>query len=411
MLAAGGPAERRADRRRAADDAEHAGDLFTFKVGTALAPARPQGPIMTDSAWGHPSFWLVMAGGYLVASGLGALLAASRYCSLGAVSDLILLEDSHRLRMWLAAAGSALLGSAALEAYAGLDFSATLVRYASPHFAWMRYVSGGLLFGIGMQLASGCASRQLLRLGGGSLKAATVLAAAGVVAAWLIDGGGLARHLAPLLDVGAVEFQGPSRLANLLALRPGPLAPAALAAGIGGMLLLAAAGRRGSRLSRLEWLAGLGLGAAVSAGWFLTGLTPGETWQEDMAFLPALPRGVGTQSYTFIAPLADLLAAVRGRGALTFGLCGALGLVTGSALWHWRNGRLRLERHRRPRDFLRSIVGGALLGGGGVLALGCSTGQGVTGLSTLALGSLLATAATVGGAALAVFIEYRIVQP
>lgn len=402
MLAARGPAAGRA-RRRAADDAEHAGGRFDFKA--TRPPERP--PIMTDSAWGHPSLWLVLGGAWMVAVGLGALLAATRYCTLGAISDLLLLGDTHRLRMWAAAAGAALLGTAALEAFGGLDLAATLLPYASAHFVWMRFMVGGLLFGLGMHLASGCASRLLLRLGSGSLQAATSLGTAALVAAWLIDGGAYRRLIAPLLEGSAVEFDGSSRLANLLPAGPGPLGPALLALSVGSLLLLLARGGSASRLSRAQWAAGLGLGAAVVFGWWLTGGAPGRAWQEDMAFLPAVPRGVGTQSYTFIAPLADFLALLRGRAGLSFGLCGALGLVTGSLLWHWRRGRCRLERHRRPQDLVRSIVGGAFLGAGGVLALGCTVGQGITGVSTLALGSLLATAATVLAVALAVHTEYR----
>lgn len=359
---------------------------------------------MTDSPWGHPSLWLVLGGAWLVAVVLGALLAATRYCSLGAVTDLLLLGDTHRLRMWAAAAGAALLGTATLEV-TGLDPAVTLVPYASTHFVWTRFIAGGLLFGIGMQLASGCASRQCLRLGGGSLKAATSLGVAAAMAAWLIDGGGYRRHLAPLFETGVLELDHPARLAAILVDVPAVHAAAALA--LGACLLQLARGGSGTRLGRLEWAAGLGLGGAVTFGWWLTGGAPGRAWQEDMAFLEILPRGVGTQSYTFIAPLADALATLRGRALPTFGLCGALGLVIGSALWHWRNGRLRLERHRRPRDLLRSVIGGALLGLGGVLALGCTIGQGVTGLSTLAFGSLLATTSTVAGIALALRLEYH----
>lgn len=362
--------------------------------------------MMTDSPalWTLLSVWTVLGGAFVIAVALGALLAATRYCSLGAVSDWVLLGDTRRFRMWLVAAGVALAGSGMLELVDGLDPSATLVPYASPHFAWMRYVLGGLLFGVGMQLASGCTSRQLLRIGGGSLKAMTATAVAAVCAAWLIDGGAYRRLIALHLELGAVDFATPPRLGVWLAEAGGSaFAPGHVALVIG-IILAFFAGR--SRLCAREWAGGVGLGLAVVAGWWLSGGTPGRTWQEDMAFLDAIPRGVGTQSYAFVAPLADALALLRGRAA-SFALCGGLGLIVGSALWHWRQGRLRLERHRSGRDLARSLVGGALLGVGGVLAMGCTIGQGVTGLSTLAPGSLLATAATLAGVALAVQLEYR----
>lgn len=348
--------------------------------------------------WTQISVWLVLGGAFVAAVPLGALLARARYCSLGAVSDWLLLGDTHRARMWLAAAGAAVLGAHGLARYAGVDLAATLVPYASPHFAPMRYIVGGLLFGIGMQLASGCASRQLLRVGGGSLKAVLSLTCAAVTAAWLVDAGGYRQAVAPWLAAGTLTLER----WNLLGSPAGVLSGAAL--------LLLARGRAADRLSRPEWAAGLALGGVVVAGWWLTGGPVGRGWQEDMAFMAAIPRGVGTQSYTFIAPLTDLVAWLRGRGALTFGLCGAAGLMLGSALWHWRQGRWRLERPRGTRDGVRCVLGGVLLGLGGVTALGCTVGQGITGLSTLAPGSLLATLATVAGAAAAIKVEYALTR-
>jgi len=367
---------------------------------------------MPESAplWSHLSAWLVLGGAFACALPLGALLAASRYCTLGAVSDWCLLGDTHRLRLWAAAAGSAVLGVYLLELWAGLDVTTTLVPYASPHFAWLRHIVGGFIFGVGMHLAGGCATRQLQRLGGGSLKAALALGVAALATAWLIDGGGYRGWLAPLFDMGRVDLRTfglpDQRLGSLLGFAPDGAGARLTALVAGNGLLLLAGGLSLHRLSRLEWSAGLGLGVAVSAGWWLTAGPLGLAWQEDMAFLDALPRGVGAQSYTFIAPLADLLALVRGHGSLTFGLCGAAGLATGSLCWHWWRGRLRLERHRDGRDLVRTALGGLLLAVGGVSALGCTVGQGVTGLSTLALGSVLATLATIAGAACAIRVEY-----
>jgi len=369
---------------------------------------------MPESAplWSHLSAWLVLGGAFACALPLGALLAASRYCTLGAVSDWCLLGDTHRLRMWAAAAGCGVLGACLLGLWTDLDMTTTLVPYASHHFAWLRYIAGGFVFGLGMHLGGGCASRQLLRLGGGSLKAALTLAVAALATAWLIDGGGYRTWLAPLFEAGRVdlrEFGLPDqRLASLLGFAPDGTGARLTALLVGNGLLLLAGGLTLRRLSGLEWLAGLGLGAAVSVGWWLTAGPPGLAWREDMAFLEALPRGVGVQSYTFIAPLADLVSLARAGGDLTFGLCGATGLVAGSLGWHWWRGRLRLERPRDARDLVRTVLGGLLLAVGGVTALGCTVGQGVTGLSTLALGSLLATLATIAGAAVAIRLEYAL---
>jgi uncharacterized membrane protein YedE/YeeE len=91
---------------------------------------------------------------------------------------------------------------------------------------------------------------------------------------------------------------------------------------------------------------------------------------------------------------------------VTFGIASALGVIAGSAAYALVSKSFRLEAFRDAGDMLRHIVGGILMGFGGVVSLGCTIGQGITGFSTLALGSILTFIAIVAGAAAMMKYEY-----
>jgi uncharacterized membrane protein YedE/YeeE len=81
-------------------------------------------------------------------------------------------------------------------------------------------------------------------------------------------------------------------------------------------------------------------------------------------------------------------------------------VIAGSLAYALVSKSFRLESFRDANDMLRHIVGGILMGFGGIVALGCTIGQGITGFSTLALGSILTFGAIVAGAAATMKYEY-----
>src|SRR5262245_48904317 len=110
------------------------------------------------------------------------------------------------MRMWLLAIAVATAGASALE-FAGLvDLSKTI--YTSPRFTWLSYVLGGLLFGIGMTLASGCGSKTLVRIGSGNLKSLVVAIVLGITAYMSLKGV-FAVFRVSALDPVAATFAGP----------------------------------------------------------------------------------------------------------------------------------------------------------------------------------------------------------
>jgi hypothetical protein len=146
------------------------------------------------------------------------------------------------------------------------------------------------------------------------------------------------------------------------------------------------------RTSPRHVISGAGVGIAVAAGWALTGLA-----FDEMALRPAPPA-----SLTFVKPAMDALdwlARSTALGLPGFGVTTVAGTIAGATAGSLLSGTFRLTTFHDTADTLRHLAGGALMGAGGALALGCTIGQGVTGLSTLAAGSFLALAAIIAGSA------------
>lgn len=359
---------------------------------------------------------IVLLGAAALAVLLGVVMAATNFCTLGAVSDWVTTGDRRRFRAWLLAMAMAIAGATLLQLFGSFDPVATRIPYAAPVFAWPRYLLGGLMFGTGMALCSGCPSRQLVRAGMGSGKALLTLACIALAAAlmtrtafyeytfqrWMqplfIDLGrfGLPDQRLPTIILGPIGVDG--RIANGLC----GLAAATLLAGYAlrsGTLRL----RRGLRLGAIL------IGVVITLGWLLTSSALGRRWIEDAEFMLEIPPGVGVQSFTFVGPLADTLSWFHHPGDIhrfTFGMAGVAGMLLGAYGYALKVRRWRWEWFRSAGDLLRQVCGAALLGIGGVLALGCSIGQGITGVSTLALGSAATVVAILVGCALTIKTEY-----
>lgn len=354
----------------------------------------------------------VFIGVLLLAMVLGATASATRFCTMGGVSDWLNIGDTGRLLAWFMAIAVAIGGATLLEASGIVSLDATRPPYRAAEFVWPRYLLGGFLFGIGMVLASGCPTRNVLRVGSGSLKGLVVLLLVGI-SAWLMTRTDLyaivfhswLQHLSvnpgPLQDLGA-----------LLAAATG-MDRAAARMWLGGLLVLAllipVLRSADFRSHRGNVIGGVVVGLCVTGAWYLTGGPWGRAWQDDALWLDQPPIGVGVQSYTFVNPLGETLTFIGNGGSLqllTVGMVAVLGVLLGALAWNVLTGRFRWEWFTTLEDFLRHAAGAVLMGVGGVLALGCSVGQGITGVSTLALGSWLALAAMIIGAATALRVQY-----
>jgi uncharacterized membrane protein YedE/YeeE len=332
----------------------------------------------------------------------GAVVYKTNFCTMGAISDWVNIGSKDRLRAWFLAIGIAVLATQAMQASGIFDIGQ--VMYLSPNFGWLGHLVGGLLFGIGMTLASGCGQRTLVRVGGGNLKSLVVLLLLGLTAYMTM------RGLLALVRVNVFETTNIGLAANGIS-DQGIGTMIAAATGIenadainwattillGGGLVVFAFAAKSFRHSFDNILAGIVIGLIIPAGWFVTGVIGFDDFEP-----------VRFESFTFVAPTGEsLMYLLTFTGStIGFGVAAVFGVIAGSFLYAILSGNFRVQTFTDKSDMLRHIAGGIAMGFGGVLALGCTIGQGITGLSTLAFGSLLTLLSIIFGSALTMKVEY-----
>ncbi|MCS6996476.1 MAG: YeeE/YedE family protein [Casimicrobiaceae bacterium] len=335
--------------------------------------------------------------GALTGALFGAVAQRSNFCTMGAIADVVNFGDWTRARQVLCAIAVAIIGVALLRHLETVDIGRSF--YVQPRLIWLSHVVGGLAFGFGMTLGSGCGSKALVRIGGGSLRALVTLLVLGLFA-WFTLRGILAVWRVAYFDSVHVMLPRPQDLPSLAGLSGATALVAALAIGVA-LLVFVFAGRE---FRRQPWsiASGLIVGLAVVAGWYVTGRI-GFVAEHPETLEPAwIATNSGRpESLTFTAPpayLMELLAFWSDRSrVMTFGIATILGAIAGAAAMALATRTFRWEGFASTEDLANHLVGGALMGFGGVLALGCTVGQGLTGLSTLSLGSLLTVVAIVLG--------------
>ncbi|MFN3565265.1 MAG: YeeE/YedE family protein [Burkholderiaceae bacterium] len=344
----------------------------------------------------------VVASTFALAFVFGAVAQRTGFCTMGAVADAVNFGDWTRMRQWLLAIAVAVLGTNGLAAAGLIDL--TDAFYTTPRFTALAYVVGGLLFGFGMVLTGGCGSRSVVRAGGGSLKSLVVIIVLGV-SAYISLRGALGVVRVYWIEPVGVELRTHQDLPSLLAAATGlakPTLQRALAVLIGGALLAFVFARRDFlRLDNV--LAGVAIGGVIVGVWFVSGYV-GRLDEHPVTIEKAFvaTNSGRMESLSFVAPIAytlDWLMFFSDRSkVLTLGVAGVLGTFAGSAAYAIATGSFRFEGFRDTEDTANHLVGATLMGFGGVTALGCTIGQGLTGVSTLALGSWLAFASIVAGA-------------
>lgn len=344
----------------------------------------------------NPAAALASAG-FAIGFGFGALAQATNFCIMGAVSDWRLFGDKSRLGAAALASATAIAGAQLLQHYAIVDLSRSI--YLMPRINWASAILGGTLFGYGMVHAGGCASRNVVRAGAGDLRAILTLLVLSSLALATIGGIlGPARNWLETVSAIGVDRLGLKGASLADAGASFGLSPG-IASLVAALLLIvpllgfaAGPGRIFSQPRNL--IGGLGVGLLVAAGWLITGLA-----FDDMAVRPLAPT-----SLSFVKPVGDAVAWLEHATALGFpGFAAAtvFGALSGSFIAALVTGSLRVSGFAGRDDMLSHLSGAALMGVGGVLGLGCSIGQGISGLSTLAIQSVITATAIIGGAMLA----------
>lgn len=353
---------------------------------------------------------LVAWGGFLIAFVFGLVGNKTNFCTMGAVSDIVNMGDWNRMRMWLLAIAVAIVGSFALEAAGVVKLSNSI--YQTANFTWLSYIVGGLVFGIGMTLGSGCGSKTLIRVGGGNLKSLVVLVFM-AIAAYMTLRGLFGAFRVGVLEQATVQLAGPQDLPSMISRVTGvdraTLAWIVVAIIGGGLAIFALAAREFRQFDYL--LGGIVTGLVIVAGWYVSGKIGYLAEDPDTLQEAWVATNTGRmESLSFVAPQAFLLELLMfwtdKSKIVTFGIATALGVVAGSAGYALVSKSFRLEAFRDSTDMLRHIVGGILMGFGGVVALGCTVGQGITGFSTLALGSIVTFLSIIAGSAATMKYEY-----
>src|SRR5689334_10838571 len=287
----------------------------------------------------------VLGAVFVIAVIMGAVASKTNFCTMGAVSDWVNMGDTGRMRAWVLAMTVALIGVIALEAAGVINLSdGTFPPYRTPNFAWPRYIIGGLMFGFGMVLASGCGNKTLVRIGAGNLKSLTVLTIA-MIASYLMLWSplfekaflpwiqpvsiNLAHHGIATQELGSIV----SGIFGYQTSRGFNMVIAVLVA-LG--LLIFVFKSRDFRSSFDNMLGGAVIGAAIVAGWYLTGGVLGQAWKEFADMATDVPSRVQVQSYTFVSPMGDsvryLLNPTK-MSLLNFGVMALAGVVTGSFIY------------------------------------------------------------------------------
>jgi uncharacterized membrane protein YedE/YeeE len=345
----------------------------------------------------------VAALGFVIGIIFGAIANKTNFCTMGAVSDWVNMGSKDRLRAWFLAIGIAILATQFMDARGIIDIGEAM--YLTPNFGWLGHIIGGALFGIGMTLASGCGQRTLVRVGGGNLKSLIVLILLGLTAYMTM------RGLLALVRVNAFEVtninladsgiasQGiGSVIAGLAGLESAATVNLVISVLLGMGLVIYAFAAKSFRGSFDNILAGVTIGLIIPAGWYVTGVVGFDDFDP-----------VRFESYTFVAPTGEsLMYLLTFTGStISFGVAAVFGVILGSFLYVILTGKFLLETFSDRSDMVRHLLGAVAMGFGGVLALGCTIGQGVTGMSTLAVGSLLSLVSIVFGSALTMKIEYH----
>jgi uncharacterized membrane protein YedE/YeeE len=368
---------------------------------------------------------------FAIALVMGAVVNKTNFCTMGAVSDWVNMGDTGRLRAWMLAIAVGVLGVTALEAAGMVSLSSTFPPYRQNNLVWLENVFGGLLFGIGMVLATGCGNKTLIRIGGGNIKSIMVLLIIGLIAYFMINPfPGSDKTLYSTLfyswtNPTSIALTTNQDLGSMLFGDKAATGRMVMGAAIGGLLLVWIFMSAEFRGSFDNILGGLVVGLAVLGAWYVTSnvmvnadgeMMSLQTYVQEWdmyapaeAVKPAAAGPLATQSFTFINPMGQTLGYAAGgfdRTLLTFGIMALAGVIAGSLLWSLISRSFRIEWFASGHDFVNHAIGAILMGFGGVLAMGCTIGQGVTGFSTLALGSILTFVAIVIGSAATMKAQY-----
>jgi uncharacterized membrane protein YedE/YeeE len=336
------------------------------------------------------SSWFLPFTGLLAGMAMGFAARSQHFCTMNALERHWHAGDSSGVRTWVLAAAVALVLTQALQFAGIVDTHDSF--YLSSSLPWTGAIIGGLAFGFGMALVGTCGFGALVRLGGGSLRSLVVLTVLGL-SALSAQRGLVALGRVEIVDRLAADlsFAGDQSIGSIASAFIGADVHLAVAALIAACMLTWVFYERGYRARPGAIAAGTAIGCAVAFGWLATTIAARHSFDP-----------VQMESASFVVPVGDsILQLVTFTGVLPdYGVGLVAGVVLGAALCAWRRRDVRWEACDDARELGRHLVGGFLMGTGGVFAMGCTIGQGVSAVSVLAVSAPLAMASILLGARL-----------
>ncbi|MCD8504601.1 MAG: YeeE/YedE family protein [Burkholderiaceae bacterium] len=325
--------------------------------------------------------WLALA----IGLAYGLVGQISGFCLNSALRQQLTSGNGNKLRAFALAMLVAILGSQLLDATGVIDLSQSI--YSITQGSLVLTAVGGILFGFGMIRARGCGARSLVLLGQGNLRSLVVLLVMGIAAFATLSGvlGPLRSSItdSTMVTMQSATFTSETDRWGFIAI-------------FGGLLFAFLARDKGFWRQRLDVMAGFVIGLLVVAGWLVTG------WIGFDEFEPT-----PLVSLTFVAPVGSTIqyAMIATGMTLNFGILVVIGVVLGSFLAARVTGSFKVTGFDQTTAMPRYLLGATCMGVGGALALGCSIGQGLTGMSTLSYMSMLSFAGICTGGWLALRLE------
>lgn len=353
-----------------------------------------------------PGFYVALCGFFLGLI-LGYTVYRTNYCAMGSISDIVSFGDYRRFRAWLLGSGVAMVGLYVLWDLEISDYSQAM--YLSTDFNWAANIVGGLMFGFGMVFSGGCVTKNIVRAGAGDLRSLIVLMVIGLFA-YMTIGGILGPVRIALF--GPLVFDLTSVGMPTQSINDAITAASGIDSGTAHLAVVTVMSLgifiwcfkdKAFRSSPVHIASGLIIGLLVVAGWALTGLAADELADEVIAL----------GSFTYVRPTGDTLEYLMrftALGSPNFGVVTLIGTMLGATIGALLAGRFAYITFANPSDTKRNLFGAAFMGIGGVLALGCTVGQSLTGASTLAMGSFITFISIVIGGYLGVHALNRILM-